>query len=80
MTDTYEINLREQLIRIDQMRTDTARQMEETRKLIAEHDQMQLETKLEPWKLVVSAFAAGGGFVVAILALLSFLLHLMGKL
>lgn len=36
--------------------------------------------RFEPWKIVITAFAAGGGVAVGGAAALGLLLHLMGKL
>jgi hypothetical protein len=43
-----------------------------------EHYQQQI--KWEPWKAMATAFAAGAGFMGAIIALLGLILHLTGKL
>lgn len=36
--------------------------------------------RFEPWKIVITAFAAGGGFVAGIVALFGLMLHWAGRL
>ena len=43
-----------------------------------EHYRQQI--RWEPWKAMATAFAAGAGFMGAIIALLGLILHLTGKL
>jgi hypothetical protein len=37
------------------------------------------QLRWEPWKVVIAAAASGGGIVVAMIATMGLILHLMGK-
>ena len=43
-------------------------------------DKAHFDIGMEPWKAMATAFAAGAGFMGAIIALLGLILHLTGKL
>jgi hypothetical protein len=74
MTD---IELEETLAHIRQMRIDADHKLEDMRRIIAEHDQRRKETWWYPFALIapilIAAFAAGGGTVVAGIALAKYL-------
>jgi hypothetical protein len=65
-----EIDLREQIIRIDRMLVDIDRKREDTLKIIAEHDRTRQEIKYAPWLLVLGSFSAGAATIGGGVALL----------
>jgi hypothetical protein len=74
MTD---LEMRETLAHIDLMRVETQHKIEDIQRIIAEHDQRRREWRWYPFvvvvPMVISAFAAGGGAIVAGIALAKWL-------
>ena len=67
MTDTSELNLREQLTRIDRSIAETEKLQEESRKYAAETRRMDREYRWFPW-LQLASSGAIAALIAAIVA------------
>lgn len=90
MSDLGDLNIREQIVRIDRMRVESDKFQAEQRKLIAESEKFQTEQRkllaesmkldrdrwLSPVVVVVALLGAVGGIVAGVTAVL----RLMGRL
>jgi hypothetical protein len=64
----HELDIREQIVRIDRMIEETQKFREETRKISRERT-----LALAPWQVVVTAMGTGGALVAATVALMKVL-------
>jgi hypothetical protein len=64
-----ELDLREQIVRIDHMLADHQRIYADMRRIDADRDRKRQEIKLAPWALVITGMTAGAAFFGAGFAL-----------
>ena len=76
MSDLGDLNIREQIVRIDRMRVESDKFQAEQRKLIAESMKLDRDRWLSPVVVVVALLGAVGGIVAGVTAVL----RLMGRL
>lgn len=63
-----EVELRERLVHIDQMLTDSEHKREDLRRIIAEHDRRRQEIWWYPLVVTISAVTAGAALFAAAFA------------
>ncbi len=72
-TEYPDLDVREQIARIDRLIVEAAKFREETRRIDAEREKLREETRkisrdqtLAPWQIVVTAMGTGGALVALI--------------
>jgi hypothetical protein len=68
--DLDSVELRERLIRIDQMLADIDRTRADHLRTIADHDRKRQEIRFAPWQLVFTGIGAGVALLTVALILL----------